>query len=78
MNLKARVLAVQETALCFVRKWWRPVMLIGVAVATWVNLVLIPLVTWKLPNLTEAAAWIAACGALQWVRSWEKIKTEGE
>lgn len=74
MKLKARVLKVQETALCFVRKWWRPVMLVGVATGTWVNLVLIPLVRWELPNLAEAAAWITACGALSWVREWGKVK----
>lgn len=74
MRLKAHVLKAQETALCVVRKWWRPVMLIGVAVGTWINLVVIPLVKWEVPNLAEAAAWIAACGALQWVREWGKVK----
>jgi hypothetical protein len=74
VKLKNRLLAAQEVLLCAVRKWWRPLMLVGVAVATWVNLVLIPLVKWEVPNLTEAAAWIAACGALQWVREWGKVK----
>ena len=78
MKLKVRAITAVDTVICFVRKTWRPLMLVGVAVATWVNLVLIPVVTWKLPDLTEAAAWIAACGALQWVRSWEKIRSEGE
>lgn len=78
MSLKLKVLRVQETCLCFVRKWWRPSMLAGVATATWVNLVAIPLWKREVPNLTEAAAWIASCGALQWVRSWEKIKSDGE
>ena len=76
MRLKARVMAAQNVALCAIRKWWRPIMLAGVAAATWVNLVMIPLVKWEVPDLTEAAAWIAACGALQWVRAWEKIKGE--
>ncbi len=72
--MKAALLSAQEVALCLVRKWWRPVLLIGVAVGTWVNLVLIPVIKWQLPNLAEAAAWITACGALSWVREWGKIK----
>ena len=51
-------------------------MLAGVAAATWANLVIIPIIKREVPDLTEAAAWIAACGALQWVRAWEKIKGE--
>lgn len=74
MRVKDWLLVKQEQALCLVRKWWRPIMLVGVAVATWVNLVVIPIVKWEVPNLTEAAAWIAACGALQWVREWGKVK----
>lgn len=74
MRLKTRVLRVQNVALCVIRKWWRPIMLAGVAGATWVNLVLIPIVKWEVPDLAEAAAWIAACGALSWVREWGKTK----
>lgn len=74
MTIKQRVLRVQNMALCLIRKWWRPVMLAGVGAATWVNLVLIPIVKWEVPDLTAAAAWIAACGALSWVREWGKVK----
>jgi hypothetical protein len=74
MSLKLRVLRAQEVALCIVRKWWRPAMLAGVGAATWVNLVFIPLWKREVPNLAEAGAWIAACGALSWVREWGKSK----
>ena len=68
MNLNT----IQGAALNIIRCWWRPIMLVGVAVGTWVNLVLIPLVNWQVPSLAEAGAWIAACGALSWVREWGK------
>lgn len=67
-----------ESVICFVRKTWRPVMLAGVATATWVNLVFIPILTRQVPNLAEAAAWVGACGLLQWVREWGKVKGVAE
>lgn len=76
--MKQAALRIISAWICFVRKTWRPAMLAGVAVGTWVNLVVIPLAKWTLPNLTEAAAWIAACGALSWVREWGKIKGSSE
>ncbi len=74
MSARSRLMAVQRVALCLIRKWWRPITLLGVAVATWVNLVIIPLINWEQPNLAEAALWIGAVGALQWVREWGKVK----
>lgn len=71
---RQRFLWWQRALLCLIRKWWRPFSLVGVGVGTWVNLVIIPLATWQLPNLAEAAAWITALGALSWVREWGKVK----
>lgn len=68
MSLRGRLLISQEMALCFVRKWWRPVTCIGIACGTVVNLVIIPLGTWTLPNLAEGAAWITSCAAAFAVR----------
>lgn len=64
----------QETALCFVRKWWRPVTCIGIAGGSVVNLVIIPLVNWEVPDLAAAAAYVAAVTAAFGVRAWEKHK----
>lgn len=75
MKIKTVTLRAIDVLICFIRKLWRPATLCGVAVATWVNLVIIPLVKWTPPDLTAAAAWIAAVGALSWVREWGKIKT---
>jgi hypothetical protein len=77
-RFKAGFLRVQQVALCLIRKWWRPVTLAGVAVATWVNLVAIPIIKREPPNLAEAAAWITACAGLSWVREWGKTKGTGE
>ena len=72
MKLKARLLAIQETALCIVRQWWRPVTCVGIAAATIINLCIIPLVKWEIPNLAEGAAWITACAAAFGVRELGK------
>ena len=72
------ILRAQNLLLCALRKWWRPLMLAGVAVGTWIDLVIIPIVKWEVPNMAEAAAWIAACGALSWVRHLDKSKGVGE
>ena len=66
--MKARLLAIQEMALCLVRKWWRPVTCIGIAGGALVNLVIIPLAKWEVPNMAEAAAYVAAATAAFAVR----------
>jgi hypothetical protein len=68
------VLKIQDTLLCFSRKWWRPFMLWGIGVGGAVNLILIPLKTGKPIEFDKAALWVGACGALSWVREWGKAK----
>jgi hypothetical protein len=72
--LKARILSAQEIALCFVRKWWRPATCIGIAGGALVNLVIIPLVNWQVPDMTAAAAYVTAATAAFAVREWGKTK----
>lgn len=74
MTLKARLIAAQEMALCLVRKWWRPVTCIGIAGGSLVNLVIIPLWTMTVPDLTSAAAYVVAASAAFGVRAFEKWK----
>lgn len=78
MTLKARAkaasLRIIDAFVCFVRKLWRPMALCGVATATWVNCVYLPLKTGTPLELEKGAAWIAALGALSWVREWGKSK----
>ena len=78
MSIKATVLRWQEVALCFVRKWWRPVTCIGIAGGSIVNLVVIPIVNWEVPDLTAAAAYVTAATAAFAVREWGKIKGSAE
>jgi hypothetical protein len=61
--VKKPLLRAEQIALRLVRTWWRPVTCIGIAGGTLANLVVIPLVTWAVPNLAEGAAWITACAA---------------
>lgn len=68
MTLKARILAIQDVLLCFVRKWWRPATCIGIAGGTIINLCVIPLLKREVPNLAEGAAWITSCAAAFAVR----------
>lgn len=74
MALLAKLLAVQEVALCAVRKWWRPVTQIGIAGGMVVNGVVIPLYTWSVPDMTALAAYVAAATAAFGVRAYEKFK----
>lgn len=78
MGAKATVLRWQEVALCFIRKWWRPVTCIGIAGGSIVNLVVIPLVNWQVPDMTAAAAYVTAATAAFAVREWGKIKGSAE
>lgn len=78
MGVKATVLRWQEAALCFVRKWWRPATCIGIAGGAIVNLVVIPLVNWQVPDMTAAAAYVTAATAAFAVREWGKIRGSAE
>jgi hypothetical protein len=68
----------QNALLEVCRKWWRPFMLWSVGIGGAVNLIVIPLKTGKPIEFDKAAAWVAACGALSWVRAWEKAKGSAE
>lgn len=68
------VMRAQEALLCAIRKWWRPVTQIGIAGGAVVNLVVIPLAKWEVPDMTAAAAYVAAATAAFGVRAYEKIK----
>lgn len=74
MSLKRRLLRAQETALCLVRKWWRPLTCIGIAGGALVNLIVIPLMRREVPNMAEAAAYVTAATAAFAVREWGKHK----
>lgn len=74
MTLLKRALAVQEALLCLVRKWWRPATCIGIAGGALVNLVIIPLANWEVPDMTAAAAYVTAATAAFAVREWGKHK----
>lgn len=78
MTIKQTVLRVQEMALCAVRKWWRPATCIGIAGGAIVNLVVIPLVNWEVPDMTAAAAYVTAATAAFAVREFGKIKGTAE
>jgi hypothetical protein len=70
--MKEVILRWQEAALCLVSKWWRPVTCIGIAGGALVNLVIIPLVNWEVPDMASSAAYVAAATAAFGVRAWEK------
>ena len=70
--MKAAIMKAQDVALCFVSKWWRPVTCAGIAGGAIVNLVVIPLVNWEVPDMVAAAAYVAAATAAFSVRAWEK------
>lgn len=54
---------IQATVLELIRRWWRPISCVGIAGGAIVNLVVIPLTTWTVPNMAEAAAYVAAMTA---------------
>jgi len=73
-----RVLRAQETALCFVRKWWRPAACVGLASSVWVNLVVIP---WKkgVPiEFASASVYVTSIVAAFAVREFGKWKGNAE
>lgn len=87
-TVKDRALAVQDVLLCLVRKWWRPLVCLGVAVtmvlisvAILINGVILPLVARQAADLSQLGSLIMSMSALVgslfpfvFARSWEKVK----
>lgn len=72
--IRTGFMSAQNALLCLVRKWWRPLTCLAIAGGAIVNLVLIPLVNWQVPNMMEAAAYVTAATAAFAVREWGKHK----
>jgi hypothetical protein len=68
VSIKDRLSAIQEGALDLIRKWWRPVTCIGIAGGAIVNLIIIPLAKWEVPDMAQAAAYVTAATAAFAVR----------
>lgn len=72
--MKAWLLNAQSVALCAVRKWWRPMVQLGIGGALLVNGVVLPLLTRQYPDLAGLAACIAAASPFAAIRAWEKAR----
>lgn len=80
MSLKDRLLAFEKTALCVIRKWWRPVTCVWIALTLAVHGVLAPayvlITTGQLPatDLTGLSLLVTAIAGAFAVREFGKIK----
>ena len=83
MSIKARLLAFEKTALCIIRKWWRPITCIWIALTMAVHGVIAPtyvlITTGALPatDLTGLSLLVTAIAGAFAVREWGKIKGSG-
>jgi len=68
------VLRVQDTALSFVRKWWRPLTCLGIAGSLLVNGIWVPLVSGVGADLVGLAALVASLTPFVAARTVEKMK----
>jgi len=78
MTVIARLLSVQEAALCLCRKWWRPATCVGIAGSLVVNGVVIPLMGGTAADLTGLAALVAALTPFVAARTFEKSREVAE
>lgn len=83
MTFKERLLAFEKTALCVIRKWWRPMTCIWIALTMAVHGVVVPLYMLiaknEMPNtdLTGLSLLVTAIAGAFAVREWGKIKGVG-
>ena len=76
---KRKAIAASDMVLCLARKWWRPMICLGIGGSLIVNGVVVPLVTHTYPDLVGLAAVVAAASPFAWFRTYEKVKGgEGE
>jgi len=76
VSLKDRILAIEEVALCVVRKWWRPATCIWIAGTMAVHGVVLPLMG-KDTDLTGLSLLVTAIAGAFAVREWGKAKAKG-
>lgn len=79
MTVKQRLLAFEKTALCVIRKWWRPVTCLWIAGTMAVHGVIMPLLTFfregeLQTDLTGLSLLVTATAGAFAVREWGKIK----
>ena len=65
---------MEDMMLCFVSKWWRPALYILYIASFFINLIMIPLWNWEVPDLSAAATYLAAGVAMKGLRTYEKVK----
>jgi hypothetical protein len=63
-----------ELLLELVRRWWRPLVCLGIGGSLIVNGIAVPLITRSFPDLTGLAAVIAAASPFAWFRTYEKTR----
>lgn len=74
MTWKARAMAVQNGALAVARKWWRPIICLGLGASLFTNGVLMPILEGKGADLAGLAALVASVTPFAWFRTQEKVK----
>ena len=72
MTVLQRINRLLEVALCFVRKWWRPVICAGMGGALLVNGIILPLMTKTPADLTGLSALCVSLTPFAWLRTVEK------
>lgn len=74
MKVTAALESLNEVALCFVNKWWRPVGYATVIGAMAANTILIPILNKTGVSLRELSVLILAFAPLAALRTYEKMK----
>lgn len=72
MTFREHAIAISNSALCFSRQWWRPIICLSIGGSVLVNGVIVPILTHTYPDLTGLAAVIAAASPFAYFRSSEK------
>lgn len=71
-SLLTRIKRAQEVALCVVRKWWRPLVCVGMGGSLIANGIILPLITHTAADLTGLAALCGSLAPFAWLRTVEK------
>lgn len=74
MTIRQKLINISNVALCFVRKWWRPITALWFSGAVFVNGIWLPLATSTPADLMALSALVTAVTASFAVREWGKVK----
>lgn len=73
-KIRSVILKIQDTLLCFTRKWWRPYSYLTIVTSVVVNAIYLPIKKGEPVDISHLALLVTAFAPIIAIRAWEKVR----